>query len=63
MTDEKTYNVDEVKNLSDEERAHVANQVRLGKVKFRGKAVIRKADGTIRYDDPSQKGKYNEADL
>jgi hypothetical protein len=32
----------------------------MGKVKIEGKAVVRRADGTIKYDDESLKGTYGE---
>lgn len=27
---------------------------------FHGKAVVRRADGSIKYDDPEMEGQYNE---
>lgn len=30
--------------------------------KFHGTAVVRKADGTIRYDDEADRGSFNESE-
>ncbi len=56
MTDEITYTQDEFKALPPTKR----HEVLAGKPVLKGTVVIRRADGSIKYDDDSLKGTYNE---
>ena len=56
----KTYTKEDLMKMTADEVEGLIE--RAGKdIKFHGTAVVRRADGTIRYDDASQAGKYGEA--
>jgi len=52
----KTYNQDELKAMSPEER----NALFMIATKITGTAVVRRADNSVKYDNPDLKGTYNE---
>lgn len=56
MTEARTYNKDEFEALPERERENIL----LGKPIMKGKGVIRRADGSIKYDNESLKGNYDE---
>ena len=58
MSEEITYTLEEFAALPEEKR----NNALMGKVKVKGKAVVRRADGSIKYDDESLKGTYGETE-
>jgi len=58
MSEEITYTLEEFNALPEATR----NNALMGKVKVKGKAVVRRADGSIRYDDESLKGTYDETE-
>ena len=51
-----TYDQDQLKAMSPEKR----NALFMIATKITGTAVIRRADNSVKYDDPSLKGTYNE---
>ncbi len=57
--DEVTYTKEEFEAMSTKSR----NNVLMGKVKIKGKGVVRRADGSIKYDDESKIGTYGEENL
>ena len=50
------------KYTMEELMAMPASEVKklMSKATFNGTAVVRRADGSIKYDDPAQAGAYNE---
>jgi len=52
----KTYNQDQLKAMDPGQR----NAILMKAVKITGTAVIRRADNSVKYDDESLKGTYNE---
>jgi len=53
----KTYTKEELEALTPEQ----FNDVLMKAVKIEGSAVVRRADGSIKYDDPTLKGTYGES--
>ena len=53
----KTYTGEEFLALPEAEQRAILKHPA---VKMEGTAVVRKADGTIRYDDDAEPGKYHE---
>lgn len=53
----KAYTLEEILNLPADE---VEELLKVGSMS--GTAVVRRADGTVKYDDPSLKGTYGELD-
>jgi hypothetical protein len=51
----KTYNIEDLKNMDPAEV-----NVLLSKGKIEGKAVVKRADGSIKYDNPNAVGQYEE---
>lgn len=49
--------------MSPAERQALGNLAQMGRVKVKGTAVVRGADGNVKYSDPTQAGKYNEDKL
>lgn len=62
---DKTINASDLPNMSPKEQGQfhqlIGNRGIVGKVRISGTAVVRSnRDGNARYEDNSQKGKYNE---
>lgn len=55
----KTFSLEQIKAMDPEELAALLNQPG---VEFKGTAVVRKADGSVRYDKGAVKGDYHESD-
>ena len=53
---EKTFNLEELQALTPEERKTVF----AGKVKIKGKGIVRDKDGNPKYDRPELAGTYGE---
>jgi len=53
---EVTYTKEQFEALPQQQQ----NNILMGKVKIKGKAVVRRADGSIKYDDESLRGTYDE---
>jgi hypothetical protein len=54
----KTYTKEELDQMPSDEMINVM----LKATKIEGKGVVRRADGTIKYDKPERKGAYGEDD-
>ena len=54
---------DDLGTMSRSELAGLSNLVQTGRVRVRGAAVVRRADGNAKYDDPSREGRYHEDKL
>lgn len=54
----KTYTMEELKSMDPAEV-----NVLLSKGKIEGKAVVKRADGSIKYDNPNAVGQYEEDSL
>ncbi len=59
MSEERTYTKEEFEALPPIEQ----NNIMMLKPKIKGKGVVRRADGSIKYDDESLKGTYGEETL
>ncbi len=57
--DEVTYTKEEFEALPPA----VQNNVLMSKPTIKGKGVVRRADGSIKYDDVTKKGTYGEENL
>ena len=57
--DEVTYTKEEFEAMSTKAR----NNVLMSKVKIKGTGIVRRADGSIKYDDKSKIGTYGEENL
>jgi hypothetical protein len=55
----KTFSHEQILAMDPDDLAKLLNQPG---VEFHGTAVVRKADGTIRYDDGAVPGDYHESD-
>jgi len=55
----RTYSKEEFEALSPKAQ----NNIMMLKPKIKGLGVVRRADGTIKYDDESTKGQYGEDSL
>ncbi len=55
----KTFTGEQLKGMSVEDLVTLVGQAGPG-AKFHGTAVVRKADGSIRYDDDAVPGEFNE---
>ena len=60
---DKPISANDIRAMSPAERVALGNLAQMGQVRVSGTAVVRKADGNIRYEDPKQAGKYNEDKL
>ncbi len=54
---ERTITMDELAAMPEAEQRAILKHPA---VKMKGTAVVRKADGTIRYDEDAEPGKYHE---
>ena len=52
----KVYNLDDLRKMSIDQVHLLMSKA----CKIEGTAVVRKSDGSIKYDDSSLKGSYNE---
>lgn len=57
--DEKIFSKEEFMAMD----AKTRNNVLMRKPKIKGKGVVRRADGSIKYDDVSLKGTYDEGEV
>ena len=55
----KTFTLEQINAMDPDELATLLNQPG---VEFKGTAVVRKPDGTIRYDKAAVPGDYHESD-
>ncbi len=53
----------DIGNMSRKELSGLSNLVQTGRVRVRGKALVRGADGNGKYDDPTREGRYSEDNL
>ncbi len=61
---DKTIDGKDIASMSPEERAGLGNLARMGQVKVKATATVRRqGDGNVVYEDPSRKGTYNEDNL
>ncbi len=60
----KVFTKEELKEMPLEELLKLAGKPKMAPFggTISGTGVVRRADGTIKYDDPSMEGKYNERD-
>ncbi|MHC4236844.1 MAG: hypothetical protein ACYSSM_01045 [Planctomycetota bacterium] len=58
MSEERTYTKEEFEALPPETQ----NNIMMLSPKIEGKAVVRRADGSIKYDDESLEGTYGETE-
>ena len=59
MSEEVTYTKEEFEALPPADQ----NNVLMGKIIIKGKGVVRRADGSIKYDDESKIGTFGEENL
>lgn len=58
---DKVIKGSDIPNMSPQERASLGNAASMGKVKVRGKALVRDGKtGNAKYGDKSQAGNYGE---
>jgi uncharacterized protein YqhQ len=55
-TIERTFTSEELATMSEQQ----VNNVMMVATKVEGKGVVRRADGSIKYDNPERKGTYGE---
>ncbi len=55
----KTFTLEQIKAMDPDELATLLNQPGM---EFKGTAVVRKPDGSIRYDEAAVPGDYHELD-
>lgn len=60
---DKVITKEDIGQMSRSELAGLGNLCATGRVRVRGAAVVRKADGNAKYDDPSREGRYHEDKL
>lgn len=56
MSEERTYTKEQLDAMPAVDR----NNLMMLATKIRGRGVVRRADGTIKYDDEALKGTYDE---
>lgn len=59
----KTVDVTLTKAELDAMSPEARNNMFLHAFKIKGTAVVKRADGSIKYDDPSRAGEYGESEL
>lgn len=62
QTVKKVFSKEQLEKMSVDNLVALVGEVKSGGGKFIGKAVVRRADGTIKYDDPELVGQYAELD-
>lgn len=58
----ETFSREQLLAMPADKLAALLEKAQRPDVKFTGQAVVRKADGSIKYDDPSKAGSYGEND-
>lgn len=61
-TVKKVFTKEQLENMSVEDLVALVGEANAKGGRFTGKAVVKKADGSIKYDDPSLKGAYDEVE-
>ena len=59
MSDEKTFSMEELMQMPV---SQVRKMLESKQAKFHGTAVVRTAEGKIKYDDPATRGTFMEAE-
>lgn len=58
----KDFTRKQLLEMDESELIKMIGEARAAGAKISGTAVVRRADGSIRYDDEKTKGKYNEGE-